>query len=105
MIKVICQLMYGNYDNSCKDGEVLEYGSLEDWKKEIMKFYPSIHVCSNEQDNKTNDYWFGLQYDYERKGNYWFRWLNMVIDTEKGCLYSNGDFNLKYGLPDRKSVV
>ncbi len=86
MIKVLCETMTSSYDSSCKI-KVIEFNSLEEFKKEIMKHFPKICVSFPKNEE---EFWFGIQYGDVNDG-FWFRWLYAIMDTNRGCLYSIGD--------------
>lgn len=96
MIKVLHQAMTNSYDTSLKI-KVTEYPTLEDFKNEVLAHYPMVSISLPDDDK---DFWFGIQYGCTSNG-YWFRWLYAIMDTERGCLYSNGDFDCEkhLGLP------
>lgn len=95
MIRVLAEIMTDCNDNSLKVG-VLEFKTLEDFKKEILRYCPKITVSIP----KNGDLWFGIQYGNAADG-FWFRWLKAIVDTERGCLYSFGDRTCDeyFGLP------
>lgn len=86
MIKVLCETMTNSYDSSLKV-KIMEYDSLDSFKREVLKHYPKIHI-SLPKDNE--EFWFGIQYGDTSDG-FWFRWLMAIVDTTRGCLYSRGD--------------
>lgn len=86
MIKVLCQTMTSSYDSSLKV-KIMEYESLESFKKEVLKHYPKISISLPKENEEL---WFGIQYGSTSDG-FWFRWLMAIVDTERGCLYSRGD--------------
>lgn len=99
MIKVLCETMTNSYDSSCKI-KVIEFSTLEEFKKEIMKHFPKIHISFPDNEEK---FWYGIQYGDTEDG-FWFRWLYAIMDTNRGCLYSNGNtvcFNY-FALPQNK---
>lgn len=99
MIKVLCQTMTSSYDSSLKV-KVMEYNNLKSFKEEVLRHYPKIDISLPQENEKL---WYGIQYGSTVDG-FWFRWLMAIIDTERGCLYSNGDYNcVNYlGLPKGK---
>lgn len=99
MIKVLCQTMTNSYDISLKV-EIMEYNSLESFKKEVLKHCPKVRVSLPKENEEL---WFGIQYGSTSDG-FWFRWLMAIIDTERGCLYSRGDNECVscFGLPKGK---
>ena len=95
MIKVLCETMTSSYDISLRV-KTMEYPNLESFKAEILKHYPKIHISLPKENE---DLWYGIQYGDTDDG-LWFRWLYAIIDTNKGCLYSIGNYDCaKLGLP------
>lgn len=99
MIKVLCQTMTNSYDSSCRE-IIMEYDNLECFKIEILKHYPKIKISLPKENEEL---WYGIQYGDTVDG-FWFRWLMAIMDTERGCLYSLGDYSCAkhLGLPRDK---